>query len=55
MDESRLAHEIGTKVTAASQTPGVGRRLMDEIGPSGKVQLASTGAGLCGFKVSTSC
>ncbi len=48
LDESRLAHEVGAKVT--SSQPSVGR-LLNDVGP---VQ-ASTVAGTCGIKVSTTC
>ena len=64
MDESRLATDIGTKVVAPlrrlheqaeyiTSTPAAGRAL-DYVGPAGKV-VASTGAGSCGLKISTTC
>ena len=46
---------VGFKIVAPAQSPGFGRRLMDDIGPVDNVQQVSAAAGVCGLKISTTC
>lgn len=46
---------VGFKIVAPAQSPGFGRRLMDDIGPVDNVQKVSAAAGVCGLKISTTC
>ena len=46
---------VGFKIVAPAQSPGFGRRLMDDVGPVDNVQKISAAAGVCGLKISTTC